>query len=404
MNGKKPILGLALAGGGPAGSVYEIGAIRALEEAIEGLSFNDFDVYVGVSAGAVIASNLANGLTTKQMCRAIVKTDPGEHPFTPEIFFMPAAREYLRSFTGLPRVIKAAIEDYLGNREDRGVFKSLTVFSRAMPLGLFDNRPIKRYMEKIFSRKDRTDDFRKLPKKLFIVAADLDAGEAVIFGKEGWDHIPISTAVQASTALPGLYPPVLIDGRHYVDGVLLKTLHASTVLDQGADLTLCVNPIVPVDTRMSVEQGYMRRGKLVDRGMPTVLEQTFRTLIHSRLTTGLAAYGERYRDKGVILFEPSKEDYRMFFTNIFSFSSRKWVCEHAYESTLRDLGRRRDELAPRLAKYGLRLREDLLDSPDNLWDTVELPSERRGHETTHKLDRALTILERKLAKRKQVAN
>ncbi len=84
--GSSAKIGLALAGGGPAGSIYEIGAVRALDEAIEGIDFNDLDIYVGVSAGAFIASCLANNLSTAQMCRAIVKDEPGEHPFVPGEF------------------------------------------------------------------------------------------------------------------------------------------------------------------------------------------------------------------------------------------------------------------------------------------------------------------------------
>ncbi len=83
-------IGLALAGGGPAGAVYEIGAMRALDEAIDGLDVNALDVYVGVSAGAFLAANLANQLSSAQMVRAIVKHEPGEHPFVPETFFTPA--------------------------------------------------------------------------------------------------------------------------------------------------------------------------------------------------------------------------------------------------------------------------------------------------------------------------
>jgi predicted acylesterase/phospholipase RssA len=86
-------IGLAMAGGGPVGAVYEIGALRALDEVLEGVDFNDLHVYVGVSAGAFLAANLANGLTTKQMCRAIVKHEPGEHPFVAETFVRPALRE-----------------------------------------------------------------------------------------------------------------------------------------------------------------------------------------------------------------------------------------------------------------------------------------------------------------------
>ena len=45
--------------------------------------------------------------------------------------------------------------------------------------------------------------------------------------------MPIALAVQASTALPGLYPPVEIDGRFYVDGVLHKTVHASVAFERA---------------------------------------------------------------------------------------------------------------------------------------------------------------------------
>ncbi len=393
-----------MAGGGPAGAIYEIGVIRALEEAIEGLSFNDFSVYVGVSAGAFITANLANNITTDVMCRAIVGTDPDDHPFVPETFLTPAFGEFARSASNIPQFIFDAVRDYLGNREDRTILKSLTRLSRAIPVGLFDNRPIRRYLERIYTKGDRTNDFNKLKTKLHVVTADLDSGDAVIFGKDRMD-IPISQAVQASSALPGLYPPVLIDGRFYVDGVLLKTLHASTILDSGVDLAICINPIVPVDTKTSVEMGYMKRGKLIDRGMPSILSQTFRTLIHSRMITGFTAYKERYKDSDIILFEPSKEDYRMFFTNIFSFSSRKAVCEHAYESTYKNLYKRREELAPILAKHGYRLKTEILQNPNlNLWKSVNLPEKIRKKFTrkkraTDNLNDALARIEQMLAEK-----
>ena len=380
-----------------------------MEEAIEGLTFNNFDVYVGVSAGAFIAANLANNLRTGQMCRAVVSPDPDEHPFVPGNFLMPAVGEYIKSSAKVPGFLLDALWDYVENFEERSIIKSLTRLSRAIPVGLFDNKPIRRYLERLYSRKSRTNDFRTLKKTLYVVAADLDSGKAVTFGKDGWDEVPISVAVQASTALPGLYPPVLIKGRYYVDGVLLKTLHASTILDSGVDLAICVNPIVPVDTKASVSLGYMKRGKLIDRGMPSVSSQTFRTLIHSRMNASFSRYHERFKDTAVILFEPSKEDYRMFFTNIFSFASRKAVCQHAYESTFRDLARRRDEIGPLLEKNGLRLRTEILDQaqPD-LWRSVRLLEKEhrlnkrvRGHQATHQLDRALADLERLLAERKE---
>src|SRR6185503_16199518 len=226
--------------------------------------------------------------------------------------------------------------------------------------------------------------FRQLARRLVVVAAELESGAAVCFGDPGHDHVPISTAVQASMALPGLYPPVEIDGRHYVDGVLLKTLHASVALEDGAKLVLCVNPIVPVDLHAGHANGNGNGraesdyGQLVDRGLAAVLSQTFRTLIHSRLQVGLAAYRERYTDADVVLFEPRRDDYRMFFTNIFTFSSRKAVCEHAYLATRRDLRDRAESLGPVLARHGLHIRHEVLgDHERTVWDGLR--ERRNGH-------------------------
>ena len=399
-----PKVGLALATGAPEGAIYEIGALRAIDEALDGLDLNHLFLYVGVSAGAFLCANLANDLTTAQMCRAIVSHEPGEHPFTPETFFTPAAGELGRSLRKLPGLLGEAAWYYLKNRRDRTLLGSLTRLSRALPIGVFDNEPIRAYLEKIYSLKGRTDDFRRLGKRLVVVATDLDSAQSARFGEPGLDHVPISVAVQASSALPGLYSPVEIDGRHYIDGVLLKTLHASVALEAGAELVICVNPVVPVDTVHAVEAGLMRRGKLLDRGLPGVLSQTFRTVVRSRLEVGLAAYERKYADRDVVLLEPQRDDYKMFFTNIFGLAERREVCEHAYQTTRQMLLARYEELAPVFARHGITLRRDVLAEPRHLWEQVGLPRGLRkpprkakppsGHATVRDLDAALARLER----------
>jgi predicted acylesterase/phospholipase RssA len=371
--------GLALAGGGPEGAVYEIGALRALDEALEGLDFNHLDVYVGVSAGSVIAASLANQIDPAQLCRAIVSHEPGEHPFIPETFLTPAGKEWARRSSSLPRLLGEALGDYLRHPVDNTVLGSMTRLGRALPVGVFENDPLRAYLESVFSRPGRTDDFRRLASRLYVVAADLDSARAVRFGEPGLDQVPISKAVQASTALPGLYPPVEIDGRFYVDGVLLKTLHASVALEAGADLVFCVNPIVPVDTVRAVEEGVMRRGRLIDRGLPGVLSQTFRTLIQSRLEVGMRTYERRFEGRDVVLFQPRRDDYLMFFTNIFSFDDRVTVCEHGYRQTRRDLRERRAELEPILARHGISIRDQILDDEErDLWSHVGLAARAPG--------------------------
>lgn len=387
-------LGLALAGGGPAGAVYEIGACRALEEAIEGLDLNRCEIYVGVSAGAFIAASLANGLSSAQLARGLVSDEPGEHPFDPASFFRPAYQEWVRRGMRLPGLIAHALWQVSNAPCDETLLQSLVRISRALPLGLFDNEPIRRHLEHTFSIRGRTDDFRKLSRKLRVVSADLESGTPIVFGSEGWDHVPISRAVQASTAVPGLYPPVEIDGRLCVDGVLLRTLHASVALERGAELLLCVNPLVPVDVAAGETLGELPRGSLLRRGMPAILSQTFRTMIHSRMVVGMAAYRNRFPGADVLLFEPERSEYGLFFSNIFSFTSRREICQLGYAATRRDLWRRRALLEPVLRRHGLRLRTERLEHQEqNIWSGLGITRKHRSAPVTDRLSMALDHLE-----------
>ncbi len=365
-----PRIGLAVAGGGPVGLVYEIGALRALDEALEGIDFNRLDVYVGVSAGAVLASLLANHLKTGQICHTFISNESVEHPLDPRIFLMPAFGEYWKRLASLPRLTWEACWRYLSNPFDLSFLQALTRLGRALPVGFFDNEPIHDYLTRLWSAPGRSNDFRQLANRLYVVAVDLDTGEPVQFGAPGYDHVPISRAVQASSALPGLYPPVEIDGRYYVDGALRKTMHASVALREGLDLLFCLNPLVPFDARLAAGTGQPARGgKLMEGGLPVVLSQTFRALIHSRLQVGMRQYDGEFEHTDVVLFEPNRDDAKMFFTNVFSFSGRRWVCEHAYQTTRRDLLARREELEPILARHGVRLRLEILQDRERRFYT-----------------------------------
>jgi NTE family protein len=143
--------------------------------------------------------------------------------------------------------------------------------------------------------------------------------------------------------------------------------------------------------------GLIERGKLFHRGLPTVLSQTFRTLVHSRLEVGMAAYQRKYGDRDVVLIQPRRDDYKMFFTNIFGLAERRDVCEHAYQATRQTLLARYDELAPVFARHGVTLRRDVLLETRNLWEQVALPRKApkvSGHSTVRQLDDVLSRLEK----------
>jgi NTE family protein len=363
-----PRVGLALAGGGPLGATWEIGALCALEEALPALAFTELDGYVGVSAGGFIAAALANGMGPRQLCAAFIDNDPdqGGDLISPRLFVQPALREMAGRLLSLPQLAAQVALRLLWQR--RSWLSAIEVLGHALPTGLFSNAALEARLRRLFSAAGRSDDFRQLRRRLVLVATDLDSGEAAPFGQPGWDHVPISRAVAASAALPGLYPPVRIDGRHYVDGALKKTLHASVLLDQGLDLLLCLNPLVPFDARHATRHRVLGHGepripRIIDGGLPLVLSQTFRSLIHSRLELGIKGYERSHPGTDIMLFEPDQRDPEMFLANIFSYSQRRHLAEHAYQKTREELRSRRRVLSAMLARHGLAFDDAALDDP-----------------------------------------
>lgn len=373
-------VGIALAGGGPLGAIYEIGALRALEEALGGVSFTDLDLYVGVSAGAFVAAGLANGVGPDEMHDMFILDRSPHEPFEPRLLLRPAFGEFLRRLGMVPELVQAAFMAYLKAAPRHGFIECFARLTHGLPTGFLDNDAVASFLAGLFTKPGRTNDFRKLKRKLFIVAADLDTGKATAFGAPGFDHVPISEAVKASAALPGVYPPARIDGHDYVDGALKKTLHASVALKEGAKLLFCINPLVPYDAELAAASGRKPR-PLAERGLVTVLSQTFRALIHSRMRVGMARYAAEFPDADVVLFEPARDDDVIFFANIFSYSDRKRLARHAYRHTLAELRRRDHELGPILARHGITIDKAALDGrlepaepafqTGRLWDSVK---------------------------------
>ena len=392
----KPRIGLALAGGGPLGAIYEIGALCALDESLGGISFNNLHHYVGVSAGGFIAAGLANGMTPRELCAAFIETDtePSE-VFDPSWLMVPAYGEFLRRSIMLPGLLASGLwQVTFGGKT---LLNALEALGAALPTGVFSNDEIDLRLTRFFTESGRTNDFRLLKAKLTLVATNLDSGDAAPFGQPGWDHVPISKAVQASSALPGLFPPVEIDNQYFVDGALKKTMHAGVAMDQGIDLMFCLNPLVPFDATQPQPLSHKLSGsgkksavekripRIIDGGLPAVMSQTFKAMIHSRLELGMKHYAHSYPDTDIVLLEPDHRDTTMFLANTFSYRQRRQMAEHAYQSTRNMLRSRKTTLSTQLARHGITFNMALLDDPKRQL-VAPLPAATR-------LGRALASLE-----------
>lgn len=344
-------MALVCAGGGITGAVYEIGCLRALEELVD-RSVLDLDLYVGVSGGAFVASLLANGISPAEMYDEVVGRSRGPLRLGRAPLFRLGLGEFLRRSARAPRVLRDGAAALLAGRGRSLPDLALSLFE-LLPAGLLDNSGVREFLAELFRRRGLTDSFARLRRPLFIVAVDLDRGEAVAFGEKGRRRVPISQAVQASTALPGLYRPVRIEGRDYVDGGVKKTAHANLAIQHGADLVICINPLVPILNE--AVKGPLR-GPLSDKGVTWVLDQALRIMLHGRMQYGMERYRAEHPEVDVLLLEPARHDLRMFSYNIMRYGARRVLAEHGYRSVLRAFAQRRDEHARMLARHGIGLR------------------------------------------------
>ena len=155
-------IGLALAGGGPLGGIYEVGALLALADSLDGFDLNDLDVYVGVSSGSFVAAALANGISPAQMYRLFIE-DGADAALKPRDLPAPRARRVRapRGRAAARSLLRASLQ-YLRDPFQRGAMESFATLARAMPTGVFDNAPSTVFLSRLFAAPGRTNDFRKL--------------------------------------------------------------------------------------------------------------------------------------------------------------------------------------------------------------------------------------------------
>jgi predicted acylesterase/phospholipase RssA len=325
-----------LGGGGFTGGVYEVGALRALDLLAVNSTVNQFDVYVGTSAGSFIAALCANGVTPEEMMRVVTRQGPT--PFK-DInlgdLLRPNFAEVARKGALLPLRLASLGRQLITQAGQVSAMDLLVGLAEALPSGAYTGAGIERYLQKVLSDPDRTNDFRELEHELYLTATDLDTCERVVFGAKGYDDVPISTAVRASGALPMVYAPVLIKGRELVDGGLVSTTNLDLAVQAGAKLVVVINPIVPYinDFQKQVRTlGGVRARRVSDMGFPQIGYQAFKLLAHQRLHELASSWEERYPGVDIVLIEPEPTDELMFQTSMMSFSSRVQIARHGFQS------------------------------------------------------------------------
>jgi NTE family protein len=286
--------GLALAGGGVVGGMYEVGALAALEERLPEAC--NFEIYVGCSAGSVVGSILANGITASQLYRILDGdlADPLNFGHA-AVYESHAFRQACRRFGRLVWAVgKSAMKGLSASLPDM-----LAGAERDLPAGFFSLVALERWVREAFAARGLSNTFHGLPRTLLVPAVDLDRAERVVFGRGELSDVPISHAVAASSAIPGFFEPYPIGGRDYVDGGVGFCGHADLAVEAGADTVLVINPLVP-----SMLEG--AAASVRSRGLYTIMEQTGRIYSQNLLQLGLASLALKHPRAEFLLIQPPR--------------------------------------------------------------------------------------------------
>lgn len=384
---------LVLAGGAISGGAFKLGGLLALDRVFHTFRTTDFDIFMGISAGAFLAAPMAAGVSPSELCEALYGDGGRITMFRPADFYLPNYKEFaqrplymvqdalsygprmlgrfLRFVPARHRELRQRGQAFLKDPSVRTAEDLLEPLildvvpegrSRGyLPSGIFDNRRIESYIRTNLERNGIPNTFRQLKlehgKSLYIGATNLDTGQGVVFGHDEDNSVTISQAVQASTAIPVFFRPARVGEpgreRDYCDAAIRKTANISTAVRHGASLVVCYNPFRPF-TNYRHRLMTSNRRSMAEMGMYPIINQAFRTLLHSRLQLGIEKLrlDERFRGD-VILIEPAETDSRFFAMNPLAFWKRQEAFQHGYESVKRSLEKHQDRLRKIFAAYGI---------------------------------------------------
>lgn len=290
----RPRTALALGGGGVIGGMFEVGAVAALEDRLGGPV--GFDLYVGCSAGSVVASLLAGGVTASDLYRILDQDLPDPLNFRRTAVFAPDA--FRRAAGRLGRMLWA-FSKHASTALRRSIPDMLARAERDLPAGFFSLTALERFMREALAARAIPNGFPGLARTLLIPAIDLDRAERVVFGRPPLADVPISQAIAASSAIPGFFEPYRIGERDYVDGGVGFSGHADLAAEWGARVVLVVHPLVP---SLPDPAGLPLRR----RGLYTILDQAGRIYGDNLLQLGLAGLAVRFPRTRFVLIEPPR--------------------------------------------------------------------------------------------------
>ncbi|MFQ5602280.1 MAG: patatin-like phospholipase family protein [bacterium] len=361
---RKHKIALCLAGGGITGSMYEVGCLTAMDDFFEPPScVNQFDIFVGTSAGAIISALIANGYQPRELFEGITQDSDTGFNFRKKNIYTLKWGEIFKAFVPLFKRFFSLVKYGWKNRKQASLMDLFSIMQEFMPPGIFSLSNLDKFVAGLCYPEGKTNDFRNLEKELYITATDLDSGQRCVFGEENTNDVPISKAVAASAAIPVFFRPFNINGREFIDGSTSKVSHIDVALKHGARLIIVINPTVPFENDLSMVclptfDGECAR--LSQKGMGFISDQARRIETKTRFDLGFERFKNDHPEVDFLVIQPKSSDSLLFIRSVMDFESRKIVLNYGYNSTMNFLEENFETVQAVFEKHGIKINSDRL--------------------------------------------
>jgi len=340
---------LCLAGGGTTGIFFEQGALKCLADCLPPGALNALDLYFGISAGAVVSGVLANGYGIDEFLAAIAGEGRGSMRRL-DLNVVRFAHLNLGALVEEVRVAARHVLELVGRAlpgTRRAALEALLLDVGDLVPPPFHGRVFEGLLREAFTAPGHTNDFRRLPRPLFIGATDQDSRWPVLFGGPEGQDVPISLAIQASMSLNPAFTSTKIGGRYYEDGGVTRTTNFIEAIRRGADLLFIIDPLVPY---VSKTPGYARaRGALYN------IDQNIRTISYTRYANTRRHILREHPEVSFYTFLPQNTLRRRLAYNPLDHRPFLHIWRGAYLSTLQRMQQLGHRLTGDLAAHGIRL-------------------------------------------------
>jgi NTE family protein len=323
-------VGLVLGAGGIQGGAWLTGGLDALAEET-GWDPTEADYVVGTSAGSMIGALCASGVppwfmvahSRGEVFDGVV--DANGRPAADADRAAGARFELVRTWPPIgPGSWRLALRTLTNPRR----YTPATVATGWIPRGIFSTEALRDTIRRVVPSGWSPH------ANLWVVACDYETGRRVAFGREGAPEADLADAVAASCSIPGIYHPVTIDGRRYVDGGIYSASNLDLLRAEELDLVICLNPTSTLHPLRAVNP-----------------RDAFNIAFQRGSGRRLGSEAKKLRAAGteVVLIQPLSEDLQAMGPNLMSSRNRNPVIDTARRTVAQQLSEPRNrELLARL--------------------------------------------------------